>query len=143
MIVTSPSVPSHTCSDPIIQARRFAYVIFLFIQAAALSHINNKSASTNAVLAVDVFTIFCICDGVGVTIAPVHPVSVPALNSVWFAISTIPATVVLAKGTGVPISKSSHCAVPELYTCVALPVFTIIQSAGVGIAAFLAVVSAY
>ena len=95
--------------------RRFQYVIFLFAPAAALSHINNKSASTRDVFAVAVFTILCICDGVGTTVAPVPPVLVPASNSVWSAISTIPATVVLANCGGVPTSKSSHCTVAQLY----------------------------
>jgi hypothetical protein len=46
--------------------------------------------------------------------APVPPVSVPALLSAVVAISTLPATVVLALGVGVPDAAVSHCAVNQL-----------------------------
>lgn len=74
--------------------------------------------------------------------APVDPVGVLAPTCAVVASWTNHLTVVLASGGGVPISKSSHCAVPELYHWYTFPVFTIIASVGVVIAKSLAVASA-
>ena len=59
--------------------------------------------------------VFVTLQGFIANSAPVLPVVVLAPTSASVAICTNHFTVVLALGAGVPISKSSHCAVPELY----------------------------
>jgi hypothetical protein len=110
---TAPSLPSPQNLEKYFLA--FNAVIFLFIQAAALSHSNNKSASTNAVLAVDVFTIFCICQLVATFWAQVTQISVPASKCTCVDDCHFQATAVVILGVTVPVSIASHWLLDRLY----------------------------
>lgn len=73
--------------------------------------------------------------------APVPPVSVPAILSADVAISTLPATVVLAFGV-LPAAMSVHAQLTYCWNTHNAVLYTNIQFAGLGIAASLAVASA-
>ena len=73
-----------------------ARVTFLFIPKFSLSANKKRSAPTNVVFSVLVFTTLFIRSGVATKLAHVAPVAVPASNSTCVATSTLPATVVLA-----------------------------------------------
>ncbi len=70
--------------------------------------ITNSFASTNAPATHFKLIDFAVCSFVGVSVAPVHPVGVPAVTSTSVGSSTLPATVVLAFGCVDHAAKAFH-----------------------------------
>jgi len=66
---------------------------------ALLADISAKLSLSQVAGVAEVMLLGFMVAGVGVNKAPVHPVVVPASVSAWVAISTLPATVVLALTT--------------------------------------------
>jgi len=104
--------------------------------------ITNSFASTNAPATHFKLIDFAVCSFVGVSVAPVQPVAVPAVTSTSVGSSTLPAAVVLAFGTE-PAAISAHAQPTYCWNTHNAVLYANIQFAGLGMPASLAVASAY